>query len=247
MKRFIPACVMMILLVLCFVGCDTFTLPEFTDISAIDEVDVGENNHFIRFSTDGGTPIPSQFADQLTSSPYTEKEGHLFEGWFTDAALTEPVEFPLAIVEDMTVYAKWLKVGETERLDNFSLKLDSEFKNIKRFELSVSDYELDRLEGLDLSLLVTVEYDVRYVKEYNVFWDIGYLGAPKYRVSFINSDFDVVVNTDTASNTELEHRRYTVTLTPEQIRQNDFYLIFITDTVQNTIYYENIVLSYEWK
>lgn len=78
--------------------------------------------HTVTFDLDGGTIVPDGGTSAQTSlvmkvkegSPITkpkndpEKDGYIFKGWFSDAACTTEVNFPVTMGKaDMNVYAKW--------------------------------------------------------------------------------------------------------------------------------------------
>ena len=64
----------------------------------------------VTFVTNGGSEISSYRAGQIEVAPETLREGYSFAGWYSDLALTEPVEFPLVLISDTTLYAKWQEV-----------------------------------------------------------------------------------------------------------------------------------------
>ena len=67
------------------------------------------------FETDGGTEIAYQTvaAGTTASRPYDpEKEGYLFDGWYSGKELTEEFDFLTPINANTTVYAKWAEPEE---------------------------------------------------------------------------------------------------------------------------------------
>ncbi len=75
----------------------------------------GSTRYSVKYETNGGEPISSEYyvkgaTVQLTAVPV--REGYIFEGWYSDAALTQKVE---SVVMDgnITVYAKWTKDGSS--------------------------------------------------------------------------------------------------------------------------------------
>ncbi len=68
------------------------------------------------FNTNGGSSVSSQQVTEggkatLPTAP--TKAGYTFEGWYTDAALTEAYDFNSAVAADVTLYAKWTEVSVT--------------------------------------------------------------------------------------------------------------------------------------
>lgn len=64
----------------------------------------------VSFVTNGGSEISSYRTAIIESSPETLRDGYSFAGWFSDAGLTNSVTFPLTMLEDTVLYAKWLEV-----------------------------------------------------------------------------------------------------------------------------------------
>ena len=69
--------------------------------------DVVEVNSQVIFDTNGGTPLDSVSALQLTEIQKTERPGFILEGWYLDKELTENAELPLDVVGVVNLYAKW--------------------------------------------------------------------------------------------------------------------------------------------
>ena len=69
------------------------------------------NQYFtVRFESNGGTPIASQYiaAGQNAAEPEKpQKDLYAFTGWYTDEALTQKFDFAAAITADITLYAGW--------------------------------------------------------------------------------------------------------------------------------------------
>ena len=62
------------------------------------------------FVSNGGSSVASQTVMEgktATEPAYPTREGYLFAGWHTDAALTEGYDFSKPVLADTTVYAKW--------------------------------------------------------------------------------------------------------------------------------------------
>jgi len=67
------------------------------------------NQYTIDFETDGGTAVAgiSQNYGTTIGSQATSKTGYTFEGWYSEAGLTNKVAFPYTVSGDATLYAKW--------------------------------------------------------------------------------------------------------------------------------------------
>ncbi len=74
-------------------------------------------SYTVTFNTNGGTEVSNvkvKRGDKLTA-PTVTKEGYVFEGWYTDSALTIPFDFDTAITKNITLFAKWKE--ETKPVD----------------------------------------------------------------------------------------------------------------------------------
>ena len=75
----------------------------------------------IRFVTNGGDAVSSKKVIKgrtLSSVPVTQKEDAFFDGWYTDAALTEQFYQSEPITADMTLYAKYDDLEKQQDLLN---------------------------------------------------------------------------------------------------------------------------------
>ncbi|MCL2798529.1 MAG: InlB B-repeat-containing protein, partial [Firmicutes bacterium] len=66
----------------------------------------------LSFDTNGGSPVASEWCYLGESIPKPAaspaKTGFRFDGWYWDETLLVPAPFPLPMIDDDTVYAKWL-------------------------------------------------------------------------------------------------------------------------------------------
>lgn len=80
------------------------------------------NQYSITFDTNGGESVATITKDYNSSIEKPEdpkKDGYKFVGWCTDSNLENPVDWPITLNKDQTLYAKW-----NERVD-ISAYLDS--------------------------------------------------------------------------------------------------------------------------
>lgn len=65
----------------------------------------------VSFESNGGSKISSETVTNgkpLTTSTAPNRDGYVFEGWYTDEALTKPFNFGVTLItKDITLYAKW--------------------------------------------------------------------------------------------------------------------------------------------
>ncbi len=73
-------------------------------------------NHIYQFETNGGSEVADMECLIISSRPYTEKEGYLLVGWYTNTECTgNPVEFPYVGKKDTTFYAKWVEKPQVDQ------------------------------------------------------------------------------------------------------------------------------------
>lgn len=77
----------------------------------------------VTFHTDGGSEVAMQTveAGSLAVEPVAPfKGGYLFGGWYTDSSLAEEFDFSKPILENTDVYAKWVKMPQTDDPSNMT-------------------------------------------------------------------------------------------------------------------------------
>ena len=63
----------------------------------------------VSFETNGGSQIADIRTEKIETAPVSDKKGYILEGWYTNASLNSEykVSFPLTVLNDMCLYAKW--------------------------------------------------------------------------------------------------------------------------------------------
>lgn len=203
--------------------------------------------HTISFEENGGTEVKAKTVTKLEKAPTTTKDGYIFDGWFLDENLITPVVYPLNIDDNMTVYAKWVKKSYTVKYEKSKIKfMDDSYNPSATYNITPTGFDYDRLEDLGANgINVTVEYKVKYVKDYDVLWDIGYAGSPKYELTIINSSGRGKFLSDLTTSTAVSERTATLCTTFNYFEEGMLTLSFSTDNIQNIIYISDIVVTYE--
>ena len=67
----------------------------------------------VTFVTNGGSQLSPIRSEVIDTSPVSTREGYMLEGWYTDITLSNKAAFPLAVEEDMVLYAKWTAIEYT--------------------------------------------------------------------------------------------------------------------------------------
>lgn len=84
------------------------TIPIVEDLTLYAKWSADE--YVIRFETNGGGRIKNvtvKYGVATKEPAAPEKEGYVFEGWYTDEALTQKFEFGNPITSNLNLYAKW--------------------------------------------------------------------------------------------------------------------------------------------
>ena len=84
--------------------------------------------HTVTFDSNGGTPVPSQnviVSGHAVKPADPTKTGYVFNGWYTDPALTTLYDFSTSVTEDITLYANWTVVDVTISIDTH----DGQYEN----------------------------------------------------------------------------------------------------------------------
>lgn len=209
-----------------------------------DIVNVFEN-HQITFDTNGGSKIEQKRVKILTSSPNTYKPDCLFDGWYFDEQLTQATSFPLEIQSDLTLYAKWLKLKEAKYSEDCSLKQWTGYNSSISWDITPTDFEIIKLASKGYYLQIYFRYDVYYEKDYDVLWDIGYMGAPKYAIDiYINGKQDKQSH-DLKTTTKVTSKSFVYIKKMEDLIDQKITLKLSTANIQNIVHFKNIRIEYE--
>ena len=93
---------------------------QIADLSEALSEDSGLPKYTVQFVS-SGTTVDSITASSIMYSPTTIKDNHNFVGWYYDIAATRPVQFPLSVNSDITLYAKFNETRESlaNRFNNY--------------------------------------------------------------------------------------------------------------------------------
>lgn len=196
--------------------------------------------HTVSFQTNGGTSVAPKKIVNLESAPHTQRDGYEFRGWYRDSNCNVPVIYPLSIDQNITLYAKWLKVEATVNCNDVSLS----FLEAPIVSITPSFFDLYTLAQEGYRVNIEVEYSVYYEKTYNVLWDIGYLGAPKYEAFIYNSEKDGVLKKNLTTSLSSTTRVISYETYASALINDNITLGFFTDNVQNKVHIEDITVHY---
>lgn len=227
------------LLLLCILSLSLVSCAGYNFVSGIIP-------HTVNFETNFGTRIDSINTTIIEESPLTSREDYLFDGWYLDNHYDNLVLFPYEVKEDVTFYAKWLKIHDSVECKEGSIKfLDSDYNSSLSYSITPSGFDYNRLSELGASgIEISVEYNVYYEKDYNIPFDIGYAGSPKYEIYIFNSRLSGFAKENLKTNKKSTHNRYSYKISFSNLIAETFTLTFSTDNIQNVIYFTEIFVSY---
>lgn len=79
----------------------------------------GSSSYTVKFNANGGTAIENIVVKRggKITLPTPTREGYVFVGWYTDAALTKLFDADKAVYSAVTLYAKWVEVSECRGIE----------------------------------------------------------------------------------------------------------------------------------
>ena len=200
----------------------------------------------VTFYTNGGSAVSTKNVSSLNSVPSTTRSGYLFDGWFLDSNFTKKASFPMSVTQPMNLYAKWIMLEATVNCTKARIKyMDSSEDSSVIYYITPINFDLKALAEKGYRMKITVTYDVSYAKDYDVLFDIGYMGSPKYEAAIYNSQKVGIYKNDLGTTKNGDRRTIEYTEYPVNLIGDKITLEFSTDNVQNIIYFENIVVKYE--
>lgn len=253
MKKYLAISMIIIMLLASFTSCnstDNLNLNQNTKYTKQIETPIEVEKKIYKnivYNTQGGSNISTQSVEQgsqLNDAPIPTKTDHTFDGWYLDQTYTQGATFPMIIDKDVTLYAKWLKTKET--INCVGCTIDSDIIHTQRYsyDLTPTGMDLDRLSILGYRITVNIDYKVYYTKDYNVAFDIGYMGSPKYEISIADRNDIGIHNNNQSTSTSQTTRNISKTYTPLELKNNGIKLSVSSDNIQNKIHFTEFVITY---
>lgn len=118
--KFLSLMLLSIIMIILFVSC----VAENSDDN--DKNPYKGKSYTVTFEANGGNAVEPKTIKEnqaLSESIITTKDGYKFDGWFLNAELTTEASFPITITNDVTLYAKWLRVSDMISCKKCSLKM----------------------------------------------------------------------------------------------------------------------------
>lgn len=243
-------------ILLSIVSCNEPSIPTFNNHSTTHNNISGNSKnepkpkyYTISFETNGGNQLKTETVEKgftLTACSTPSKNEHVFDGWFKDIGLTQAVILPLTIDSDITLYAKWLRISNTSTYKGGEIKAWKDSYNLISYYITPNGFEMDKLCENDYNMEITISYKVYYTKDYNAPFDIGYAGAPKYEMEVKDVNSNRYFYSERNITTSTSNTPYTISFRQSisDLKQAQLTLSFSTDNIQNTIYIDDVVVTY---
>ncbi len=244
MKRYFLSLITLVLVITCLISCETTTTNSGTKPNSNNKqggiLQAINPTYTVTFETNDGSYVQPITTKTLDKAPTPTKTDYVFDGWFLDENLTTAAIFPLEVKKDTTLYANWLKIREQINFTGGNIKGTITKTNGISYNLEPTGLDLDRLNKLGYRIEINVVYDVKYVKDYDVLFDIGYMGSPKYEVSISTPDGYGPEERDCPTSKKYQTKVISYNVTPNYLQKESLKLKFSTDNIQNKIYFDNI-------
>lgn len=175
------------------------------------------------------------------------QSGHVFYGWYLDKQLTKAAVFPVKISNDVNLYASWAKTKQTISCGSVKLKNWTNYPSKYTYSIAPTGFDYNKLEKLGYNVMrIKLTYDVYYEKDYDVPFDVGYAGAPKYSFCFTNSTAFTLSESKLTTSESKKQNEYETAILISAAKSGTWYLEFSTENIQNIVHVENIMVEYEF-
>lgn len=139
-----------------------------------------------------------------------------------------------------------LKLTDSMDCKNSSVKFSHDGSYSYKAEYNVTPATLDLRTLAKEGYYVKIEatFDVYYEKDFDVPFDIGYLGAPDHDVQLVDAYEQGTIKENLITNTEATPGSITLIESAQNLVGKNIYLKLITYNLQNIVYFENIKVTY---
>ena len=207
-----------------------------------------KKNHTVALVVEGTTnrQVTVDDGETLKVDFTPQKRDYAFKGWYTDSSCSVPYDFSRPVTTSFKLYAGFALKTKTINCKDIKIKaLSSTYDNDLSFNLSLVGFDYDYLEKNGMGLQFKITYNVKYKKDYNVPFDIGYAGSPQYEVSLMNSSLQGYFEENLSTTTEEKEKCYTYNTALIFSKDKQITLTFSTDNVQNVISFTDIIVTVE--
>ncbi|MBE5757166.1 MAG: hypothetical protein E7342_05120 [Clostridiales bacterium] len=183
--------------------------------------------------------------DALSLNFTPHKQNYMFKGWYVDSNCTQLYDFTRPVETDFTLYAGHTLSNKVTYYKDCNIKLGFKDDFIMFYQIDFSKFDVKYLEEMGYGFRITLNYSVKYVKDYDVLWDIGYAGSPKYEVTILKGDLKGFLETGLPTTTDYKSKSFSKVVSSDFGEGNDVVFTFSTDNIQNIIYFRDIIVSVE--
>ncbi len=110
--------------------------------------------------------------------------------------------------------------------------------------ITPAGFDFEELNKRGYKMRIDVSYDVNYTKNWDVIFDIGYLGAPKFEVIILNGGLTGQMHSDIKASSKVKSRTISYDTDVVNLIGSKVYLTFSSDNIQNKIHFQNIKVRY---
>lgn len=132
-----------------------------------------------------------------------------------------------------------LKLDDSRHCTNTTIKASA-----STYVITPAGFDLEELNKRNYKMRINVTYDVYYTKDWDVLWDIGYLGAPKYEVFILDDDLIGKIDENITAPSNSKTKTITYSTDIVNLIGSKIYLTFSSDNIQNKIHFKNISVTY---
>lgn len=237
MKKILTTIFLSISILFSFVSCSE------SNIFESNKDNLFKKNHTITLIVDNQiyNEMTVDDGDVLVINVNPRKDNYIFNGWYTDSSCVVAYDFSKPVISSFKLYADFTLKTKKIELQDINIKaMSSSYEYYKSFGLSLVGFDYDYLEKNGMGLQFNIMYNVKYKKDYDVLFDIGYLGAPKYEISLVNNSMSGYFEENLPTSSSGVNKSYTYNTALYFSKDQQISLIFSTDNVQNIIIFSKI-------
>ena len=137
-----------------------------------------------------------------------------------------------------------IKLVDAKRCVDCELKMWTGYNPAATYSITPTGFDYEELDKRGYRMRIKVSYDVYYKKDYNVPYDIGYAGSPKYEVTLLTASGLGTGEQNLTTTTDSKSRSHSFAIQINDIKNTTLTLTFSTDNIQNIVYVKNIKIDY---
>ena len=137
-----------------------------------------------------------------------------------------------------------IKLDAAGYCENCSIKFLDDRSSAVVYTITPGGFDMQELNLRGYQMNVTVTYEVYYRKDYDVLWDIGYAGSPRYEIYLVNDAGLGAKKENLSTTTSATKRSISENFRIVDLQNTRLTLTFSTDNIQNIIYFKNIIVEY---